>query len=435
MAELCMASGHLATHIAGPAKLGYILGGLIVGSTLAQPVEIIEQRPDNVFIRDGRGQTNDPEAPARLARIIDGLAATDFQVRAQADRALFEDPGISLSMIERELNSRGEALSLDTRVRLTSAAKTRFAETPRAAMGIQFWQNGNLRDRVVIERTFPNFDANTKLEDGDMFIEVDGVPLSGPSARTRFQSVIVARDPGESVPVVIRRGDKKLSLSIRLGGRTDLPNASFVDPGMIERAWAVRSAAYVRVDGEAAIVPPLKASEWNDKPLGGQFKLDRLAARQKGAPGAGPELVGGGMPRGVDREAANNGQQLAGGIVRRNGQLFVNGIMWMPAQFDPLAQEANLAPLSPQDELNELVRARTSAAGSVDRARNNRRAVLPDGQIVAIQDFVAKDIAMIDKQIAAIRAEMTEAGLSISEPPNEPAAHGGAEIKSPPGAP
>jgi hypothetical protein len=414
----------------GPVVLGMMLAGAV--TAIAQPVQIIEQHNGKVFIRSDRTRPGDPDAPARLNKLIDDLGSSDFKVRAQADRSLFDDTGITLPMLERAVKDRGPQLSIDTRLRLTSAARARFSDTPRAAMGIQFWQNGNLRDRVVIERTFPKFDASSKIEDGDMIVEADGVTLTGPSARLKFQSVIVSHDPEDVIPIVVRRGDKKVNLNVRLGRRDDLDNNNFVDPGMLERAWRVRSASYVTPEVDP-IKPPVKATEWNVNPLGGMMRLDRVTARQKGVMGLGPSLAGGGMPRGAGADNDTFGQRLTAGNIRRNGQIIINGMVWMNPQFDPM-QEPNLPAISPQQELDELMRARAQSASSVDRIRGGKRAA-PDGQLVVIQEFVAKDVALIEKQIAAIRAEMTEAGLPIKEPTAETVTQDGSEAKPPPGTP
>ncbi len=405
---------------------------MLAGSTLAQQVQIIQPPGGRVFIRPQEGRVVDPEAPARLARLINELNTGDFKARTQADRELFDDQAITLPMIEQALKDHGAQSTMDTRLRLTSAARVRFMQTPRAAMGIQFWQNRNLISRVVIERTFPEFKASKSIQEGDMIVEADGVVLKGPLAQRRLQSLIVSHDPGDVIPITVRRGAEKMDFKIELGERQELPNAAFVDPNVLERAWRTRSASYV-APGSDPIVPPVTAKEWNANPLPA-MRVDRATARAKGVVGLGPSVVGGGMPRGADQAYDPLGQQVLLGNLRGNGQIiFNNGQMWIAQQFDPML-EPDLPTPTPQQELTELVRARTQAAGSLAQNRNARKPV-PDGQLDILKDFVARDVAMIDKQIAAIKAEMTEAGIAIPESLDGTAAQGQTQDRPPDGAP
>jgi hypothetical protein len=193
----------------------------------------------------------------------------------------------------------------------------------------------------------------------------------------------------------------------------------------------VRSASYVSPVTDP-IRPPIKGAEWSVNPLGGMGQFERLTARQKGAIGLGPSLAGGGMPRGTGLGEDPYGQRLTTGNLRRNGQIIINNMVWFNAQFDPM-QEPNLPALTPQQELDELARARAQAASSLERARPGAggggggggaggRRLAPEGQFMVLRDFVAKDVAIIDKQNASIRAEMTEAGIPIREPQPDPLA-------------
>lgn len=379
-----------------------------------QNLRLIEQAQPSVFVRTDRSKGDDPAAPARLAKIIEDLGSPDFKTRCRADRELSEDGFITLPMIERELKQRRDQLSLDTRERLCSAARTRFNQTPRAAMGIQFWQNVNLRDRVVIERTFPKFDASNKIEDGDMIIEADGVKISGPAARSKFQSVIVSHDPGDVIPLVIRRGDRRINTEVRLGRRDELESNPGVTSEILERAWRVRAVSILG-PAEKAIAPPIAPENWTERPM--NFRGDRLSARRKSVSIGGPTLVGGGMPRGAERlNAQADGGQYAQ-VFRRNGQLVINGMVLVAGAgaMDPFAESA-YPPMSPQEELAELTRARDQYAlvqGKAGGARVGR--VVPDGPVIMTAEVPAKELAIIEKQISAVRAELVESGLSLPD--------------------
>lgn len=392
----------------------------LVSAAHAQQIKLIEQAQPSVFIRVDRPKADDPEAPARLAKLIEELQSPDFKTRCRADRTLNEDTGISLSQIELAIKQHGDDLTLDTRERLCSAARGRFNQTPRAAMGIQFWMNSNLRDRVVIERTFPKFDSNTKLEDGDMVVEADGVKIGGPTARTRFQSVIVSHDPGDVIPLVVRRGEQKLDTEVKLGRRDELENNPGVTPDILDRAWRVRADSILRPE-QAAIRPPVVPQDWSDRQTTAQIRVERLAARRKGPTPGGPTLVGGGMPRGADQLNDQLDPRQYAGAFRRNGQvIIINNMVFAPGigvvgGFDPMA-EANYPPMKPQEELAELTRARGQhAMGEAKAGLVRRPGADGRGGVVIMQNMPGRELQIIDKQIAAIRAELAESGQKFPD--------------------
>jgi len=434
------------------------LGAIAVAggsASLAQQaiVQPLDQLGQNIFLRVDRARVADADAPLRLDQFIDDLGGADFKARASADKALSEDQAITLPMLERALLERGSQMSMDTRLRITSAARGRFAQTPRAAMGIQFWQNPNMPDRVVIERTIPNFDAVNKIEDGDMVLEAGGIKVVGPNAQMRFQSVIVSRDPGDVIPVLLRRGEQKLEVSVKLGRRDELGNNTFITPDIIDRAWRVRSASYISPPGEA-IKPPIKvgvapgvnggAPDWAMSPAA-MMRLDRSIARAKGGSGIGPMVVGGGMPRGAllsdeqasQRMVAGNSRRLGGG-----GQVFVNmnGVIFLQNQgvgfggfggvggFDAMADTAPAA-RTLQQELDALTTARKQSANASDKVRAAplRRQVQGGaggmGQAMTPAEAVEREGKLLEKQIAAIRAEMAEQGITPQEPGAASAGH------------
>lgn len=404
----------IAIPSASWVRAACIAGAAIpVGAAHGQQVRVIQQDRPSVFVRTDQVTGEDPEAPARLSRIIDDLNSTDFRTRCNADRALSEDTGITLRMIERELKSRGDALTLDTRERLCSAARARFNVSPRAAMGIQFWQNVNLRDRVVIEKTFPKFDAHGKIEEGDMVVEADGVKTVGPAARSRFQAVIVSHDPGDVIGLVIRRGDRRMNVDVRLGRRDELESNPGVTPDILERAWRVRAESILG-PADRPIAPPTVPDNWAERAP--SFRNDRMSMRRKSMAMGGPTLVGGGMPRGAEQINAGQDSRQYAQVFRRNGQVIINnGVIFLPgfAGVDPFGDSPYPA-MKPQEELAELQRARDQYALLAGKAPPGRR-VLPDGPVVMAPESPTRELSIIDKQIAAVRAEMIEAGLPLPE--------------------
>lgn len=367
-------------------------------------------------------------AAARLERLAAELGSSDFAARERASAALSIDYAITLSLIERVLLNgiEGQPLNLEARSRLLAAARDRFFRTHRAAMGIEFWRGG-LRDRVVINRTFPEFEAARKLEEGDMIVEADGHTLQGPLAQLRLQSIIVSHDPGEIIRVVVRRGDKKIPMEMRLGRREQLEQAGLSEDQLL-RAWQVRSAAIeaklAAAAGDAPAEEPVRTEltggQWLVAPVGnaglaGQARLNRAMMRQKGMDIGGPELVGGGMPRGASLTADQLNLKLMNGQIRNNRAVQA---MLMPQawQWD-LNADSGLPAMSRRQELEELARAKVKMTAELrhwdadqDLAPNDRRIV------EAARQERAKMLRIVERQIDAIRAEMAELG----EPPYEP---------------
>lgn len=362
----------------------------------------------------------DPTAPARLAELIAQLSSNDVSIRAAATTKLLQDESFTLRVIEAALKDGGGAegkLSLEARSRLLTAARDRFARTSRGAMGIQFW--ANLRDRVVVERTFENFDSSKKLQDGDMIVEADGRAISGPNARNRLQALIVSHEPGETIELVVRRGEKKEKFSVVLGKRENLRDSMMTDE-IIQRAWSVRSAAYAPAP-VAPITPPIAAAQWPTQPIG-QEQINRVQLRRKGVSELGPNIAGGGVPRGaslnLDQINLRGFMQVAGagGMARRRDRAF--NAMFAPGagmSWDPSVEPAMPAML-PAEELEELARAKVRFQFELDAYRPkpdtgvNEQAALME-RIKAIEGAVR----IIDKQSAAIAAELTEAGQPVPE--------------------
>lgn len=373
------------------------------GMAAAQRQVPVADQPITVRVQIDRLAADDPEAPARLEGFIRDLQSSEFAARSRAESAIAADPGITLAMIEKALRERGPGLSPDARQRLSTIGRQRFLETPRAAMGIQFWQERSLRDRVVIERTIPNFpDAAAKLEPGDMLIEADGVSLVGPGSRDRLQAIIISHDPGEELPLVVRRGDRKLTFAVRLGRRDTLGQSLPPAPQVLERAWKHRIGNLVETAGEP-IRPPVDAQAWTSVPAAFMDRRqDRVLLRHKGLD-IGPAVAGGGMARGATQDFDLIArQQLAAFGGRRNAQ-WLNNQIWIN-QWEAMQEPAAPA-MRPQEELDAMLEARAAAAGG-------RVGVRPqDGM-----DFGGQMLRLIDKQIAALRAEMTEQGVPIREP-------------------
>lgn len=382
----------------------------IVVNNNGQPVVIIRGDAVPMGLQPDRfAYTPDPQAAARLDEAIVSLSATDAQVREETSRRLEDDRGISLSMIDAAIRAGGDKLPLEARIRLVAAARDRFWRTPRAALGIQFWNN--LRDRVVVEQTFKEFDSAAKLEDGDMIVEADGRKIEGYMARNRLQAVIVSHDPGETIKLVVRRAEQKLNIDVKLGRRDDLANSTLTDD-IMARAWQVRSSAMMPDTGKP-ISTGIKPGEWQVTPIG-QNRISNMALRAKGVDSVGVGAVGGGMPRGADLSIDAISMRLSQGQIRNNRA--AQQILWQQAGWnngmmgwDPNAESA-IPPMTRRQELDEMLKAQVKISKELESWAPADPDLTPtDRKLVqGGRDERVKMLSLMQKQIKALRAEMTE---------------------------
>lgn len=338
------------------------------------------------------------EIPADLEQTFGQLSSPDFQSRQQATEALLADDRLTLAMVEKVL--RRPELSEEARTRLLQVGRQIFFRTPRAAMGLQF--GGNLRDRVVVDKTFEKFESFRLLEQGDLIVEAGGYRLDGPGSRIMVQSIIISRDPGESLPVVIRRGAQRLELSIPLGRFADLENnANFIPEDRLARAWRMRSAQF-RGDRSAAIRVAPPAGGWSPT-LEQQRRVELAALRRQAMEGA-PQIAGGGMARGA--EQLPDEQRFVQQVVVMNGrQQVIN--MPIGRQFGEVEFEATLPPMSPAEELLTLAQAKAKITAELKS--------LPDPAKLTPNDDTHNRIAerrhaleVVEKQRLAIEAEVAD---------------------------
>lgn len=221
-----------------------------------------------------------PDAqPARtLDELIADLSSPDFDTRQIATDRLMTDSAITFADLEAVLQTR--ELPIEAHARLSLAARERFRQTPRGAMGVGF-NLGSLRNRIVIDRTYAPFPCHQILEPGDVIVSADGVRLHGPMAQPTIQGLIVARDPGSVMKLVVRRGAEKLQLDVPLGRFADLENSN-LDPDRLVRAWRTRSRDYLS-PLEGPIEPPLHVGAWPNGGAGAmqqrQIELAKLRAQ------------------------------------------------------------------------------------------------------------------------------------------------------------
>lgn len=234
----------------GPkAARGVALAVLTAAGALAPPPLAFAQQPAGVQPVKPDQIANAPavtDPPATLAapieRLIADLASPMYEVRQQAAAALAQRQDVSLADLEDVLTRPD--LTAEQRVRLQALARERFATTPRGAMGVRF--GGVLQQsRIVIDATYEGFNAHDVLRPGDVIVEAEGRSLRGDMARHILRAMVFAHDPGDTLDIVVRRGEAKLDLTLRLGSFHVLaqqPQGRPLDDLDLARAWAMRTA-------------------------------------------------------------------------------------------------------------------------------------------------------------------------------------------------
>lgn len=195
--------------------------------------------------------TDDPEAPeadeVSVASLLADLDDTDYKVRERATRALSDHEVFSIDDITSLLSEEG--LSLEQRQRLMGVARRLFEQTPRGGMGIQFM--GQWADGGVAVNVLENFPASRVLRNGDVLMEVAGSPVRD-SEQVRLE--VLARDPGQKLPVVVRRRGELFEVKVVLGSQRmlDQNRTVAVDDHSMDRAWQIRRAMIERATHERA---------------------------------------------------------------------------------------------------------------------------------------------------------------------------------------
>lgn len=336
------------------------------------------------------------ELPAGCEELIGQLSSSDFRVRQKATEQLLADERLELPMIERAL-SRGD-LNAEARPRLLQVGRQLFMKTPRGAMGVQF--GGNLRDRVIVGRTFEKFESSRLLEEGDMIVEAGGYKLDGPGGRFALQAMIVSRDPGDKLPVVVRRGPQRVAIDIPLGKFADLEN-TYIPEDRMQRAWRLRCRALTGERAEAVRldIPP---GAWNPAPED-QRRAELMMLRRQAIEGA-PMVAGGGMAR-VAADMPDEARFVQQVQFINGRQRLVNvpiGRMFTDAEF-----EASLPPMTAKEELATLAEAKIKYQADL-RNLPDPSTLTPNDNVHVVINERKKGLDLLDKQRQAIEAEVAE---------------------------
>lgn len=352
-----------------------------------------------------------PDAlPARtLDELVADLSSPDFDTRQVATDRLMTDTEITFADLEAVLKTR--PLPIEAHARLMLAARERFRQTPRGAMGVGF-NLGSLRNRIVIDRTYAPFPCHQILEPGDVIVAADGIRLHGPMAQPTIQGLIVARDPGSVMKLVVRRGAEKLELDVPLGRFADLENSN-LDPDRLVRAWRTRSRDYLSPQ-EEAIQTPLHVAAWPNGGVGAmqQRQIELAKLRAQGTMPMMQVTAGGELPSPrYSSDLALYAQQVRILNGQRVNPFMQNGRA-AAAMLDFEAFDGAPAP-SPEEELRDIETQWLNISSRLERARADLARARPgsaEARVTAEQVQNAENQQRVLSRLReAILAEQAEA--------------------------
>jgi len=199
----------------------------------------------------------------RASNLIDRLDAETLDERDQVSEALRSFSGPLERIVAQRINL--DDLSPEQLARLDEALYERFAEQPRAGMGVAFAVT-HPGGGVLLQRILPNFPASEHLKPGDVIQSVQGDSLTSmpdASARAALRWHILSFIAGESIEVKVLRQGQPLTLRVPLGSYEQLGNASPVSDVDMRSAWRLRRDRLgLNLRPDPPITPPISLSDW-----------------------------------------------------------------------------------------------------------------------------------------------------------------------------
>lgn len=182
-----------------------------------------------------------PEARA----LIDQLAEDSFADREVATERLISCEIDIEPIVTDKIRGSGH-LTPEQLMRLETILRTRFENSPRAALGIRFLQGqviDNMRQEiaVTIENVEADFPCAATLKSGDIIRVVNGLELPPTGGNTQVQSAILSHLPGEEVELVIERDGRRSFVRIPLANFARLSNTQ-PPPTLVKSGWELRRA-------------------------------------------------------------------------------------------------------------------------------------------------------------------------------------------------
>lgn len=125
------------------------------------------------------------------------------------------------------------------------SADSRLIKRQGGALGVSLGREGSSLGGVEVEAVYEKTAAaRDGIQKGDVIRSVDGREVSSVE---NLQSAIASHYPGESVELVLQRGDRTLRLHVTLGFRS----ASF---GRFRRNWALNGNTSTRLSGFEQVI-------------------------------------------------------------------------------------------------------------------------------------------------------------------------------------
>ncbi len=173
----------------------------------------------------------------RLSQLVSLLDDPSWIVREQSTQMIGNpNEGFELSMIAPVLER--DDLSAEARHRLWIASRELFGRTTKAGLGVGFgaMRDGGVEIRTVVQEV-DQFPAAAMLVPGDLIVRADGQPLM---QSDDLRAMILSHDPGETMNVIIERGERVLDLDLPLGSYKFLRGAAPISPHIAARAIRLR---------------------------------------------------------------------------------------------------------------------------------------------------------------------------------------------------
>lgn len=328
----------------------------------------------------------DASTPEQAERLIERLDAETLEARDRATETLqsFSGP-LERIVVERIKTSD---LSPEQLARLDEALYQRFADKPRAGMGVAFAAN-NPGGGVLLQRILNQFPVSEHLKRGDVIQRVEGASLlSMPdrSARATLRRHILSFNPGEKIEVKVLRQDQSLTLRVPLGSYEDLGDAMPVSDEDLRSAWALRRDRLgLELRPKPGIQPPTDEANWprfESKERSDAKSRTSLAAAGDQAPLIAPDPS--------DARAAK--RRLAANQQRR------------PVRLQVMVNDGDDQRVHQRDEEDDRQR-RTQIKRLIKRWESQRRE--------AMQVVQNPDVDRASRQDALQRAAQAEAALQV----------------------
>jgi hypothetical protein len=255
------------TRLAAGAGALLCCAGLALGQPRQQPAQQPAQPalPDIFRMPEAKPAPAQP-APDSLEGLIAALDADAFPVRDEATETLRERAAELESALEHGAIDP-DRLSPEQRKRVADVLEAHFYETPRAGLGVQFKQGNPAGNGISLQMVLGEFPASRVLIADDEIRTVDGVEmheLPNTRAMELLRAMIIARSPGDTLPMTIQRGGVTHELDVELGDFRNLGAGAGV-PQEIDllRAWEIRRTALgLADDWDGRIQSTLSRRDW-----------------------------------------------------------------------------------------------------------------------------------------------------------------------------